>query len=182
MALKHFCSRNCRAYVSTINLKRLIDFEMESCNHDSLAYASALDLTGLIDLDMAQPTAALQAFELAHEVRAKVLPPGDAFFAASFVNIGLAFTELRRLDEAHEALQKSIDIRLRHDSGRIGNSCSNMASLLLRMGRPADAERMLRRCPALVNFNEETFLNTQNPRFVGYGSDYTNPFPAKVED
>lgn len=112
---------------------------------------------------------ALKAFQDAHEIRAGILAADDSLMAADFVNIGLAFTELEKLDLAQEYLQKSIDIRLQHNSDRIGNSYSNMASLLLRMGKADEAEEMLKRCPSLKDFTDETFLKTGNPRFSGYG-------------
>ena len=42
-----------------------------------------------------------------------------------------------------------------------------MSSLLLRIGRPNDAEEMLSRCPSLKDFSDQTFLETGNPRFSG---------------
>lgn len=137
-------------------------------NKTSLAYASAVDLRGLIDLDICRPATALEAFQEAYELRTAVLPSNDAFLAANLVNLGLALTELGELEKAHNYLQQSIDIRLLHNSDRIGNSYSNMASLLLRMGRPDEAEAMLKRCPSLKDFSDETFLKTGNPRFSGY--------------
>lgn len=133
----------------------------------SLAYASALDLSGLIELDIRNPRTALDIFEKAFGIREKILEPGDAFLAASLVNLGLACTETGELDEAHGYLQRSIDIRLESNSDRIGNSYSNMSSLLLRMGKPDDAEEILKRCPSLKDFTDETFMKTGNPRFSG---------------
>ncbi|KAL3494998.1 hypothetical protein BJX62DRAFT_196648 [Aspergillus germanicus] len=143
-----------------IALKKFADTE-------SLAYASAIDLQGLIDLDIGRPAAALEAFEKAYEIRTGILPSNDAFLAANQVNIGLAYTELGELETARAYLQQSIDIRLLHNSDRIGNSYSNMASLLLRMEKPDEAEAMLKSCPSLTNFSDETFLKTGNPRFSG---------------
>lgn len=111
---------------------------------------------------------ALEAFEEAYAIRKKVLGPDAALLAASFVNIGLALTNLNIRDMAQGYLQESIDLRLRHNSDRIGNSYSNMASLLLLMGRADEAEEMLKRCPSLKDFTDETFLKTGNPRFSGY--------------
>lgn len=137
-------------------------------NKDSLAYASAIDLRGLISLDICQPVAALEAFEEAYKIRRAILPSTDSFLAANQVNIGLAFTEMGELEKARDYLQQSIDIRLMHNSDRIGNSYSNMASLLLRMGKPDEVEAMLKSCPSLKDFSDETFLKTGNPRFSGY--------------
>lgn len=108
------------------------------------------------------------AFEEAHKIRTALLPENDVFLAADLVNIGLALTEMGELQKAHDYLQQSIDIRLFHNSDRIGNSYSNMASLLLRMGKPDEAEEMLKRCPSLKDFSDEIFLKTGNPRFSGY--------------
>ena len=143
-------------------------------NKDTLAYASATDLRGLINLDICNPAAALEAFEEAYRIRTKLLPTNDPFLAANQVNLGLAYTELGELEKAMDYLQKSIDIRLMHNSDRIGNSFSNMASLLLRLGKPDEAEAMLKSCPSLKDFSDETFLKTGNPRFSGY-----IPHPSK---
>ncbi|KAL9023330.1 MAG: hypothetical protein Q9196_007270 [Gyalolechia fulgens] len=42
-----------------------------------------------------------------------------------------------------------------------------MSSLLLRMGKADEAEEMLKRCPSLKDFTDDTFLKTGNPRFSG---------------
>ena len=72
-----------------------------------------------------------------------------------------------QLNEAKDAHEKAIQMRLTAGSDRIGNSYSNMASLLLRLGKAEEAEEMLKRCPSLKDFTDETFLNTGNPRFSG---------------
>lgn len=134
----------------------------------SLPYASAIDLRGLINLDICRPTDALESFKEAYKLRTSILPDNDPFLAASQVNIGLAYTELGEHENAREYLQQSINIRLMHDSDRIGNSYSNMASLLLKTGDPSGAEAMLKSCPSLKDFSDETFLKTGHPRFSGY--------------
>ncbi|RJE22879.1 NB-ARC domain protein [Aspergillus sclerotialis] len=136
-------------------------------DHSSLAYASAIDLQGLIELDICRPDKALKPFEEAYDLRRTILAEDDPFLAANLVNIGLAYTELGEIDKAYDHLQKSIDMRLQSNSDRIGNSYSNMSSLLIRMGKADDAEEMLRRCPSLKDFTDETFLKTGNPRFSG---------------
>lgn len=143
---------------------------------DTLAYASAIDLLGLIQLDTNELQKAQETFFEALNIREKLLGPDDAFIASSLNNIGLAYTEMGDLDKAHETHQKAIDIRLRTKSDRIGNSYSNMASLLLRMGKPDEAEAMLGRCPSLKDFNDDTFLSTGNPRFSGFAVSSGNCF------
>jgi tetratricopeptide (TPR) repeat protein len=135
----------------------------------TLAYASAIDLAGLIDLDLCHPIKAIMAFKEALEIRKVCLGADDAFIASSLNNLALAYTELGTdgLDTAYSLHQQAIDIRLRTNSDRIGNSYSNLASLLLRMGKPDEAEETLARCPSLKDFTDETFLKTGNPRFSG---------------
>ena len=133
----------------------------------SLEYASAIDLGGLIDLDLAQPVKALEPFTRALEIRKARLGPEDLFIAYSLNNIALAYTEMGELDLAFTTHHEAIHLRLKANSDRIGNSYSNVSSLLLRMGRPDEAEEMLARCPSLKDFTDETFFNTDNPRFSG---------------
>ncbi|GAW18075.1 hypothetical protein ANO14919_075460 [Xylariales sp. No.14919] len=133
----------------------------------SLGYASAIDLCGLIDLDLGQAARALEPFTRALEIRKAELGVEDPFIAYSLNNIALAYTEIGKLELAHAAHQDAINLRLKANSDRIGNSYSNMSSLLLRLGRPDEAEEMLARCPSLEGFTDETFINTGNPRFSG---------------
>ena len=132
-----------------------------------LDYASAIDLGGLILLDLAQPAQSLKPFMRALEIRKAILGPEDPFVAYSLNNVPLAYTEMGELKLAYAAHQEAICLRLAANSDRIGNSYSNMTSLLLRMGRPNEAEEMLSRFPSLKDFTDETFLSTGNPRFSG---------------
>lgn len=150
------------------NSKAYIQVALENFTDKStLAYASALELSGLIELDISCPRAALDMFKKSFQIREKILDPADPFFAASLVTFGLACTEMGELEDAHSYLQRSIDIRLEANSDRIGNSYSNMSSLLLRMVKPDEAEEILKRCPSLKDFTDETFMKTGNPRFSG---------------
>ncbi|TLD28819.1 hypothetical protein PspLS_03746 [Pyricularia sp. CBS 133598] len=127
----------------------------------------AIDLGGLLDLDLAQASRALGPFKRALEIRRARLGPEDPFIAYSLNNIALAYTEMGELELAHEAHSEAVRLRREPKSDRIGNSYSNLSSLLLRMGRPDEAEEMLARCPSLRDFTDETFLGTGNPRFSG---------------
>lgn len=116
---------------------------------------------------MNDPEKALLSFESALEIRSKRLSPDDPLIASSLVNIALSYTEMGELDKAYTTHQEAIDIRLRTQSDRIGNSYSNLSSLLLRMGKPDEAEEILMKCPSLKDFTDDTFLNSGNPRFSG---------------
>ena len=134
---------------------------------DSLMYASAIMLHGLIELDTNNVQKALESFLLAFAIRQPLMDPDDAFIASSLNALSIAYTELGDFDKAVQTGQRAIDIRLGTKSDRIGNSYSNMASLLMRMGKADEAEEMLKRCPSLKDFTDETFLQTGNPRFSG---------------
>ena len=88
--------------------------------------------------------------------------------AAALNHISLAYTELRDFQQAAVYQQRAIDIRLETNSPLIGNSYSNMSSILLGMGKPDEAEEMLMRCPSLKDMTDDSFLRTDNPRFSRY--------------
>ena len=146
----------------------MIDAALETFEDKStLSYASVIDLSGLLDLDMNNPEKALTPFEEAFSIRKRLLRPTDGIIASSLNNIALAYTEMGQLDKAYASHEEAISIRLSTSSDRIGNSYSNMSSLLLRMGKPDEAEEMLKRCPSLKDFTDETLIKTGSPRFSG---------------
>ncbi|KAJ9605445.1 hypothetical protein H2200_010102 [Cladophialophora chaetospira] len=136
-------------------------------SQETLAYASAIDLLGLIDLDLNNPLQALSSFETGFSVRRSLLAPTDPLIAFALNNLALVRTELAELSEAEQLHQQAIQLRLQNNSDRIGNSYSNYAVALLRMGKPNEAERILMSCPSLQGCTDETFLQVDNPRFVG---------------
>ena len=146
----------------------MVDTALNTFSRKStLEYASAVDLSGVIMLDLNEPAKALIRFNEALSIRKNASSPEDSLIASSLNNIALVYTELNQLKEAYDVHEKAIQIRLKTESNRIGNSYSNMASLLLRMGKADEAEEMLKKCPSLKKFTDETFLNTGNPRFSG---------------
>ncbi len=122
-------------------------------------------LQGLIQLDTSNVRKAWGSFRKALEIRERE-SVDKAFIASSLNGISRAYTELGNLVRAVETGQRAIDSRLRSNSDRIGNLYSNMASTLLQMGKPDEAEECSRD-PSLKDFTDETFLNTNNPRFSG---------------
>lgn len=133
----------------------------------TLEYASAIDLGGLLDLDLAQPARALAPFQQALEIRKARLGPEDPFIAYSLNNVALAYTETGELQKAYEAHEEATRLRLEANSNRIDNSYSNMSCLLLRMGKPDEAEEVMARCRLLKGLTDDAFLATGNPRYSG---------------
>ena len=136
-------------------------------NKQSLAYASAIDLLGLLDLDMALPHKAIASFETGLSVRQALLSAADPFIAFALNNLALAYTEVPDLVKAEQYHKEAIALRLQNSPDRIGNSYSNYAVTLLRMGKPDEAEHILMQCPSLQGCTDETFLQADNPRFFG---------------
>lgn len=133
----------------------------------SLAYAGAQDLRGLIDLDMSRPTKALTSFSIALTIREKILGPNDPFIAFSLNNLALAYTEIPDLSKAMSLYERALELRLQNNSDRLDNSYVNLSVVYLRMNKPDQAEETLMKSPSLLGCTDETFLATDNPRYVG---------------
>jgi tetratricopeptide (TPR) repeat protein len=136
--------------------RALLDVALKNFrDKESLAYASVTNLSGLIALGMHQLGNAIDPFNCAMAMRRRLgLNEDDSLIAWGYNNIGMAFTEMSRFDEALANHKKAMSIRLRTDNARIGNSYSNMSSLCLRMGRVQEAETYLHKCPALKDFTD----------------------------
>lgn len=144
-------------------------------DHNSLVYAQGIDIQGLLWLDTFRPKKALECFNVCWKIRANLLEASDPFIAVALNHISLAYTELRDFDKAAAYQQKAIDIRLEIKSTMIGNSYSNMSSILLGMDKPEEAEAMLMNCPSLKDMSDESFLRTDNPRFSRYARPVAEP-------
>ena len=134
---------------------------------DTLTYAAACTLRGLIELDTKRLSASRESFLAGLQIRKRLLNSDDPFIASSLNALSLVSTELNQLEDAVSYGDGAIKIRLATDIDRIGNSYSNMASTLLKLGKPDKAEEMLGRCPSLKDFSDSTFLGSGNPRFAG---------------
>ena len=121
----------------------------------------------LSPLDTGHPVAGLEDCTAALIMRQQLLGPHDALIASSLNNVGVAYTEVNDLPQANNFLDQAIEIRLHNKSDRVGDSWGNMASAILRLGKPDEAEHMLFQSPSLRNFNEESFLTYGNPRSSG---------------
>ena len=104
-------------------------------DQQTLAFAKATNLKGLITLNMHRPAEALEYFDQALGIRLAKLEPRDSLITWGFNNLGLAYTELPDLEKALSNHEKALEVRLRANSDRIGNSYSNLSSLFLRMGK-----------------------------------------------
>ena len=138
-----------------------------------LTRASTWNLLGFIELDRNNAPNALSLFSTALEIRQTRYPDNHDFIASSYNAMSLAYTELGDFFRAVEFGRKAIGIRRKNilsrknDIEMQGNSLSNMASTLLRMGHPYEAEETLSRCPSHQKPGLTKMLETGNPRFAG---------------
>ena len=153
------CERNHQGLpVIDVALKHIEDKE-------SLQYAIAVNILGLLSNEVNRPKKALEYFKQVLAILEKLLPPDDEMMSRIYNHISLAYTELRDWKSASTFQQKATDIRLKNNSPRIGNSYSNMSSILVGLGKPEEAEEILMKCPSLQGQSEESFVRTDNPRF-----------------
>lgn len=124
-------------------------------------------------IDLHKPSQALIYALRALEIRKTHFGTIHPRVASVYNILGTIYTalypDLETLKKGMEYHRMALDIRLKHDHAKIGNTYSNMCSHLLRMGDHDGAENMLAKCPALVNFSDETFLKQTNPRFTRLG-------------
>jgi tetratricopeptide (TPR) repeat protein len=147
------------------NLLEVVLFEFP--DKRSAAFASATNLSGLIYFNMHESVKGLEPFTSAHILRLEIMGPDDSFIAWGYNNLALAYTKLGELAEADTNNTMALNMRLRTGSDRIGNSYSNISSLLLRMGKADEAEETIKKCSSLKALIDATFMATNNPRFSG---------------
>lgn len=133
----------------------------------SLNYAAVMFKDGLNKLYTRRYHAAIESFKEGLHIRERLLGSDHFLVAWGYNNLGLCYTELDLHDEALTNLNAALERRKANDVPSIGNSYSNLASLYLKMGNPAEAERYLFSCPSLQNLSDDLLLSKNNPRFAG---------------
>ncbi|KAE8390334.1 hypothetical protein BDV23DRAFT_183624 [Aspergillus alliaceus] len=132
----------------------------------SMNYAQALNVMGLVQVDLRENSKALVNLQKALEIREAILPPTDWGIGVSISNVGFAYTELGDLIQAMRYLQRSLDFRKAINCRMLDNSYANIASCLLRMGRPDEAEAMYTAVPAVRELTDEQLLRENLPRYA----------------
>ncbi|RAL60757.1 hypothetical protein DID88_009862 [Monilinia fructigena] len=90
--------------------------------------------------------------------------PDNWRIAASMINVGVAYMEMGKIDPAMEYHTRALKFRKRIRYERLDNSYFNLAALLVRMGKPNEAESMYRKVPGIENITEDDLLNDDRPR------------------
>ncbi|KNG83907.1 hypothetical protein ANOM_008130 [Aspergillus nomiae NRRL 13137] len=133
---------------------------------NSSRYAQARNVMGLVQVDLRENTKALENLKKALEIRESTLPPTDWGIGVSISNVGLAYTEQGDLPQAMTYLQRSLDFRKAINCRMVDNSYANIASCLLRMGKPHEAEAMYTSVPDVRDLTDEQLLRESLPRYA----------------
>ncbi|RAQ60826.1 NB-ARC and TPR domain protein [Aspergillus flavus] len=132
---------------------------------NSSRYAQAHNVTGLVQVDLRENNKALQSLKIALKIREKILPPTDWGIGVSISNVGFAYTEQGDLTQAMNYLQRSLEFRKAINCRMVDNSYANIASCLLRMGKPNEAEAMYTSVPDVRDLTDEQLLRENLPRY-----------------
>jgi tetratricopeptide (TPR) repeat protein len=133
-------------------------------------HASILNIQGLIEVDLGNPSQALLLFEEALGLRQALFAKDDWTVGVALSNVGLACMELGDVDRAMEYYQKALALRRQINCRMLDNSLANLAALLLRMGKPDEAEKMYRSVPGFENITDDDLLRDDKPRYSRYTS------------
>lgn len=132
---------------------------------NSSRYAQAHNVTGLVQVDLRENNKALQSLKISLKIREKILPPTDWGIGVSISNVGFAYTEQGDLTQAMNYLQRSLEFRKAINCRMVDNSYANIASCLLRMGKPNEAEAMYTSVPDVRDLTDEQLLRENLPRY-----------------
>ncbi|KAG2415680.1 hypothetical protein HFD88_006871 [Aspergillus terreus] len=130
-------------------------------------YAQAYRLLGHIGLDMAQPRAALAAYEKALAARETLEEPNSPPIADVYDSIACSYTEQGRVAEAFEYLSKAANIHRAHNSLHMGRTQAIYAMTYLRAGQPSEALTALKSCWELQGLDEEQISQAKYPKHSG---------------
>ncbi|MCJ1272712.1 hypothetical protein MMC21_000499 [Puttea exsequens] len=137
-----------------------VDREDEVCN-------PAVRLLGHIALDMAQPKAALEAYNETLAARLKLISPGNPAIADVYDSIACALTEMGDTVQAFDILNKAISIHKAVDPSRMARTDAILAMTHLRSGFADQALDAITDCWRLQNMTEDQLEKSRYPKHSG---------------
>lgn len=136
-------------------------------NRDSPSAAQAYRLLGHVALDMAQPHAALTAYQQALSAREKLSGPNTVPVAAVYDSIACSYTEMGDVKSAFEILEKATAIHLQNDPNGMARTKAIWALTYLRAGQPQEALQALLDCWKLQNKTQTQIEESRYPKHSG---------------
>ena len=137
-----------------------VDREDETCN-------PAVRLLGHIALDMAQPRAALDAYNETLAARLKLVPSDDPAIADVYDSIACALTEMGDTGQAFKTLKKAVEIHKANNPDRMARTDAILAMTYLRAGSPDQALEAIKDCWRLQNMTEHQLEKSRYPKHSG---------------
>lgn len=137
-----------------------IDREGPVCN-------PAIRLLGHISLDLAQPRAALEAYNETLRARLRLVGPDDDSIADVYDSIACSYTEMDDVTKAYEYLDKAKEIRLAKKSERMARTNAIYSMTHLRAGKPDLALEALKDCWRKQNLTEDQIAVSRYPKHSG---------------
>lgn len=128
----------------------------------------AIRLLGHISLDLAQPRAALEAYNETLGARLRLVGPDDDTVADVYDSIARSYTEMNSLRKAYEYLGKAKEIRLAKKSERIARTHAIYAMTHLRARKPDLALEALKDCWHKQDLTEDQVAVSKDSTHSGY--------------
>ncbi|WEW59212.1 hypothetical protein PRK78_004681 [Emydomyces testavorans] len=136
-------------------------------NSSSPACAQAYRLLGHIALDVAQPRAALLAYQRALELRQKLEEPESPPIADVYDSIACSYTEIGNVSQAFSYLSKAAAIHHAHDPSRMARTNAIYAMTYLRAQKPDEALAALKECWRLQRLTQAQIADSKYPKHSG---------------
>ena len=137
-----------------------VDREDETCN-------SAVRLLGHIALDVAQPKAALRAYNETLSARLKLVPSDDPAIADVYDSIACALTEIGETGQAFKTLDKAVEIHKAKNPDRMARTDAILAMTYLRARSPDRALEAIKDCWRLQDMTEDQLEKSRYPKHSG---------------
>lgn len=150
-----------------LEARTAVQYGLEFIDSNTRTYAQACRLLGGIRLDLAQPRAALRAYERALAARQKLEEPNTPAIAEVYDSIACSYSEIGDVSKALEFLRKADEINLAH-SGRTSPRTQAIYSLAyLRGDLPEKSLEALHTCWKLQEKTQEEIAESKYPKHAG---------------
>lgn len=137
-----------------------MDRDDELCN-------PAIRLLGHVALDVAQPKAALEAYNETLAARLKLVSANDPVIANVYDSIACALTEMGDIVQAFAILDKAVEIHNANDPSRMARTNAILAMTHLRAGNAEQALKAIQDCWRLQDMTEGKLEKSKYPKHSG---------------
>lgn len=129
--------------------------------------AQAYRLLGHVSLDLAQPRAALAAYERALALREQIEAPESPPIADVCDSIACAYTEAGDVESAFAQLERATAIHKAHDPTKMSRTLAIRAMTCLRAGQAEEALAAIGECWRQQNMTQDQIETSRYPKHSG---------------